>query len=235
MSGPVSKNKATASLLRAHVLFGELPDHQIEHLSTFASLRRIRKGATIFAKGDPGQALFAIQRGTVKISAPLHDGREAMFNLLHEADIFGEIALLDGQPRTADAVAITDCELIAIERRDFLKFVRDEPKAALKLIELLCARLRHASDHFEETVFLDLPTRLARIVLKLVEAEENYKPSEGLAITQRELSQMLGATRESINKMLRAWEGRGWIRLTRGRIVVLARAKIAAAASGEDD
>jgi CRP/FNR family transcriptional regulator, cyclic AMP receptor protein len=84
-----------------------------------------------------------------------------MFNLLHDGDIFGEIALLDGKPRTADAV--TDRELIAIERCDFLRFVHNEPKAALKLIELLCARLRHAAKHLEETVFLDLPTRLAPI------------------------------------------------------------------------
>jgi CRP/FNR family transcriptional regulator, cyclic AMP receptor protein len=232
MSKPVNKKAATSSLLRSHALFGELPVHQIEHLSTFASVRKLRKGATIFAKGDPGQTLFAIQAGTVKISAPALDGREAIFNILHDSDIFGEIALLDGQPRTADAVAITNCELIAIERRDFLKFVRDEPKAALKLIELLCARLRRASEHFEETVFLDLPTRLARILLRLANNPENRREIENISITQREISQMLGATRESINKQLRRWEQRKWIRLERGHVILLAHAKIEAVANG---
>jgi CRP/FNR family transcriptional regulator, cyclic AMP receptor protein len=232
MSKPVNKKGATASLLRSHALFGELPDHQIENLSAFASVRKQRKGATIFAKGDSGQALFAIRAGTVKISAPALDGRETIFNILHDGDIFGEIALLDGQPRTADAVAITDCELIAIERRDFLKFVRDEPKAALKLIELLCARLRRASEHFEETVFLGLPSRLARILLRLANNPENPRKIENISITQREISQMLGATRESINKQLRRWEHRNWIRLERGHIILIAHAQIEAIASG---
>jgi CRP-like cAMP-binding protein len=219
-----------SALLRAHVIFGGLTHDDIDQICRFTSSRTLSRGNTIFAKGDPGHALFAIRSGVVKISAPSPDGREAIFNLLHSGDIFGEIALLDGYPRTADAIAVTDCELIAIERRDFLKFVHEEPSVALKLIELLCKRLRHASKHFEETVFLNLTTRLARLLLKLAEDRMDSTNTEGLAITQRELSQMLGATRESINKHLRVWEQRQWIRIERGHIILLARDQMEAVA-----
>lgn len=155
-----------------------------------------------------------------------------MFNLLHPGEIFGEIALLDGRPRTADAMAMTDCELTVIERRDFLAFVHGEPNVALQLIALLCERLRIASEHYEEVVFLDLPTRLARILLQLADQTEAGAAEPKLKITQREISQMLGSTRESVNKQLRAWSKRGVIALERGGIVVYRLATLAAIAGG---
>jgi CRP-like cAMP-binding protein len=171
----------------------------------------------------------------VKITVPSIDGREAMFNVLHAGEIFGEIALLDGQPRTADVVTLTDTELMVIERRDFLSFVHSEPKVALKLIEFLCARLRFASEHFEEVVFLNLPTRLARTLIRLEETEEGpaVEPRK-LAITQQQLSLMLGVTRESINKQLSAWAKRSLIRLERGGIAVLDRTSLRAVAERQE-
>ncbi len=219
-------------LLRTHGVFGALAPQQIARLSAFARTQMAKSGTRIFAKGDPGDALFAVCAGTVKITVPLVDGREAMFNLLGPGEIFGEIALLDGQPRTADAVAMTDCELMVIERRDFLSFVYSEPKVALKLIELLCARLRAASEHFEEVVFLHLPVRLARILLRLAEQDGEVAVRRKLAVTQRELSHMLGTTRESINKLLRIWVQRKWIGLERGGLFVLAPDALAALAGG---
>lgn len=208
------------ALLRGHPVFGALlPDH-LERLCSYATTRHVAAGITLFAKGDPGNALFAIRAGTVKITVPSIDGREAMFNLLHPGEIFGEIALLDGEPRTADAVTMADCEFTVIERRDFLTFVHSEPKVALKLIELLCARLRWASLHLEEVVFLNLPTRLARTLLRLSQDEKSVDGK--LAITQRELSHMLGTTRESVNKQLRAWAKDKWIAIERGGVSVLA-------------
>jgi CRP-like cAMP-binding protein len=125
---------------------------------------------------------------------------------------------------------MTDCEFTVIERRDFLTFVHSEPKVALKLIELLCARLRWASTHFEEVVFLNLPTRLARTLLRL--SQEEKSEHGRLAITQRELSHMLGTTRESVNKQLRAWTKEKWIRLERGGVSVLAPDALAEIAKG---
>ena len=220
------------ALLRSHPVFGALEQAQLERLVSYARTRRVASGTTIFAKGDPGTALFAVRAGTVKITVPSPDGREAMFNLLHAGEIFGEIALLDGQPRTADAVAMTDCDLMVIERREFLTFVHSEPSVAQRLIEFLCARLRIAGEHFEEVVFLNFPARLARILLQLAEQNEAFADQRRLKITQREISQMLGSTRESVNKQLRAWAKRKWIALERGGIVVLRLAALAAVAGG---
>jgi CRP-like cAMP-binding protein len=231
-AGAARSHAQTLSLLHNHPVFGALSPDQLARLCAYATTRGVPAGATLFSKGDPGTALFAIRAGTVKITVPSVDGREAMFNLLHPGEIFGEIALLDGQPRTADAVAMTDCEFTVIERRDFLTFVHSEPKVALKLIELLCARLRWASTHFEEVVFLNLPTRLARTLLRL--SQEEASPEGKLAITQRELSHMLGTTRESINKQLRAWARAKWISLERGGARVLAPAALAEIAKGAD-
>jgi CRP-like cAMP-binding protein len=216
-------------------VFGGLESSQLNRLGTYARTRRVRGGATIFVKGDPGTALFAVSAGTVKITVPSVDGREAMFNLLHAGKIFGEIALLDGQPRTADAVAMTDCDLMVIERRDFLTFVHNEPTVALRLIELLCARLRWASEHLEEVVFLNLPARLARLLLRLSDQNGGMADKPRLKITQREISHMLGSTRESVNKQLRAWTKRKWISLERGGIVLLGRDALAGVAAGATD
>jgi CRP-like cAMP-binding protein len=213
-------------------VFGALAIDQLERLCAYATTRTVPAGVTLFAKGDPGAALFAVRAGTVKITVPSVDGREAMFNLLHAGEIFGEIALLDGEPRTADAVTMTDCEFTVIERRDFLTFVHAEPKVALKLIELLCARLRWASTHFEEVVFLNLPTRLARTLLRL--SQDEATADGRLAITQRELSHMLGTTRESVNKQLRAWSREKWLSLERGGIRVLDAKALGEIAKGGD-
>ena len=208
------------ALIAKHPLFGALQATQLQRLVAYAKRRKVRAGRVLFNKGDPGNALFAIRAGTIKITAPSSDGREAVFNILTEGEVFGEIALLDGQPRTADAVAISDCDLVVIERRDFLALVETDPKIALKLIELLCARLRWSSEHFEEVVLLKLPARLARTLLRLVRAQPAKDGDIELKITQRELSQILGTTRERINRELSAWATRKWIALKRGRLVV---------------
>jgi CRP/FNR family transcriptional regulator, cyclic AMP receptor protein len=221
-------------LLQSHPVFGALAPTQIKQLGLLARPRRIVSGTTLFVKGDPGTALFAVVSGTVKITVPSIDGREATFNLLHAGDIFGEIALLDGQPRTADAVAASDCELMVIERRDFLGFVHGEPKVAMKLIELLCARLRVAGVREEELVFLNLRARLARLLLRLLE-ENAATDKNRLSITQQKISEILGATRESVNKHLQIWARRKVIALKRGSILVLAPRALAALVSGDDD
>ena len=218
------------SVLQKHPIFGEIGEERIKQLCAFATVRKVQAGITIFTKGDPGTALFAVRQGTVKISVPAIDGREAVFNVLREGEIFGEIALLDGQPRTADAVALSDCELMVIDRRDFLAFVQSEPRVAMRLIELLCARLRFASEHMEEMFFLDLPTRLARALLRLSERDAGQSPDGRIAITQQEISRIVGITRESANKLLRKWAKCGLVKLERGAVRVVDRPGIAALA-----
>ena len=221
------------ALLKQHSVFGVLAPTQLAELGTYAVPQRVKAGLTIFSKGDPGTTLLAISRGSVKISTLAPGGRQAVFNILKDGDIFGEIALLDGRPRTADAIALTDCELMIIQRRDFLRFVDNEPKVALKLIELLCSRLRIASEHFEEMVFLSLPARLARTLLRLSDTGGPASRSK-VAITQQGIGQIAGMTREHANKHLRAWAKQRWVRLERGGIVVLAPQALATIAVLED-
>jgi CRP/FNR family transcriptional regulator, cyclic AMP receptor protein len=228
------RRAAGIALLRNHQVFSALTLAQIEQLVSMARPRRIASGTTLFAKGDPGKELFAVVSGIIKITVPSIDGREATFNLHHAGDLFGEIALLDGQPRSADAIAATDCELMVIERLDFLGFVRGEPKVAMKLIELLCARLRVAGAREEEVVFLNLPARLARLLLRLLEVNAAVADENRLSITQQKISDILGATRESVNKHLQIWARRRVIALKRGAILVLAPRALAALVSGGD-
>ncbi len=229
----VVRSPDKVALLKRHPLFGVLGDNHLARLAACATTRRVKRGATIFDKGDDGTSLFAVSAGTVKISAPSADGREALFNLMRGGEIFGEIALLDGQPRTAGAVAMTDCDLMVIERRDFLAFVLDHPEVAIKLIESLCARMRLVSQRLEEALLLNLPTRLAKTLLWLAAHAGSDAPNGKLAITQLEISQMVGMSRESTNKQLRAWTKRKWVRLERGGIVVLDSQALAAVADAE--
>jgi CRP/FNR family cyclic AMP-dependent transcriptional regulator len=190
----------------------------------------------IFTRGDPGTSLLAICSGTVKISVPSTPGdRGAVFNLITEGGIFGEIALLDGLPRTADATAISDCELLVIERRDFVPLIHERPEIALKLIEVLCGRLRHTTKQLEDIMFLDLPGRLAKTLLQLAATSTLAPRGRRIALTQRHLSDIIGISRESTNKQLRTWQQQKWILLERGGIVILAPDALAAIASKAND
>jgi CRP/FNR family transcriptional regulator, cyclic AMP receptor protein len=209
------------SVLRKHPYFADLEPDAFDQLCRYAKHITVKRGATIASKGDPGTSLFAVISGTVKISVSSPDGRNAILNLIGPGEIFGEVALLDGQSRTADAIANTNCELFIIDRRDFIPFVRSQPALAMKLIELLCARLRWTSDQVEQVILQDLPGRLASALLRLTERHKAVQGGRTIAITQQEISEMVGMTRESINKQLRAWAGRHWVRLEHGAIVVL--------------
>jgi CRP-like cAMP-binding protein len=174
--------------------------------------------------------------GTVKISISSADGRSAIFNLVGAGEIFGEIALLDGLARTADVIANTNCELFVIDRREFIPFVRSQPALAMKLIELLCTRLRWTSDQVEQIILQNLPGRLASALIRLTEKHKSAAGDRTIAITQQEISEMVGMTRESINKQLRAWATRNWVRLEHGAIVILnAEALQTLAEAGSND
>src|SRR3954470_5879451 len=164
---PAERTRDRLSLLRNHPLFQDLPGPVIEHLGSYMKTRKVARGATIFAKGDPGTGLMGVLTGSVKVSVASAEGKDIVLNIFREGEIFGEIALLDGRPRTADAIAMSDCELIVIERRDFIPLIRTRPDVALRLIEVLCARIRHTSEQVEDVLFLDAPARLAKTLLWL--------------------------------------------------------------------
>lgn len=152
-----------------HPIFGILGPELLNQLRARARVRNVARGTTVFAKGDPGSSLFAILEGQMKVISHSAEGKYAVFNLLIAGDIFGEIALLDGGERTADVVAVTDCKLLVIERRDFLPLAHSRPDISQKLIEVLCQRLRNTSRQVEEVMFLDLSTKLARTLLRLAD------------------------------------------------------------------
>jgi CRP/FNR family cyclic AMP-dependent transcriptional regulator len=226
------------AVLRKHPYFCDLDPEAFDQLCRYARHSTLRRGATICSKGDPGNSLFAVISGTVKISTSSADGRSAIFNLIGPGEIFGEIALLDGQARSADATANTNCEIFVIDRREFLPFVRSQPALAMKFIELLCARLRWTSDQVEQIILQNLPGRLASALIRLTEKHKTEPTGRTIAITQQEISEMVGMTRESINKQLRAWATRKWVRLEHGAIVVLDAKPLQAlaeAGSGNED
>ena len=209
------------SVLRKHPIFCDLDADAFEQLGRYAKPATLKRGATIFSKGDPGNSLIAVISGTVKISISSPDGRNAILNLIGPGEIFGEVAVLDGQARTADAIANSNCEIVVIDRREFLPFVKSQPALAMKFIELLCTRLRWTSDQVEEVILQDLPGRLASALIRLTDRHQPAPDCRTIAVTQQEISEMVGMSRESINKQLRAWAARSWVRLEHGAIVVL--------------
>src|SRR6266403_6278891 len=159
--GPRSFSSSKLAVLRKHPMFCDLDPEALDQLCRYAKHSSLKRGATIVSKGDPGNSLVVVVSGTVKISISSPDGRSAILNLIGAGEIFGEVALLDGRARTADATANTNCEIYVIDRRDFIPFVKSQPALAMKLIELLCTRLRWTSDQVEEVILQNLPGRLA--------------------------------------------------------------------------
>ena len=207
--------------IRKHPLLGHMGADVIERLANYAVSKVYKHGAVIFSKGDTGTSVFLVCVGAVKISVPSAGGRNAIFNIINEGEIFGEIAMLDGGTRTADACALTDCELLVIDRREFLPAIVSSSDAAMMLIRMLCSRLRRTSAQVEDTMFLDLPARLARMLLYSQDSAEPVHAGRKVELTRQEIGQTIGMSRESTNKQLRNWESKGWIRLERGAVVVL--------------
>jgi CRP-like cAMP-binding protein len=210
------------SLLRAHPFFKGLDEAVIDWLVPHALSRKLKKGTVLFRKGDPGTKLYAVCAGAVRISSTSDQGSDAILNLIIPGDIFGEIAFLDCGPRTADAIVAEDSEVMVIERHDFIQLLREYPEVSMRLIEILCSRLRRTSEQVEDIIFLGLPHRLAKVLLHLHRRSVADGAPNTIRITQHEISQMIGASRESTNKQLRDWQRRKWLRLERNCVVVLA-------------
>ena len=219
LARPVASSKL--AVLRKHPIFCDLDDEAFDQLCRYAKHTTLKRGATIFSKGDPGNSMIAVITGTVKISVSSAEGRSAILNLIGPGEIFGEMSVLDGQARSADATANTACEIFVIDRREFLPFLRSQPALSMKFIELLCTRLRWTSDQVEQVILQNLPGRLASALIRLTEKHKSSPAGRTIAVTQQEISEMVGMTRESINKQLRAWAARKWVRLEHGAIVVL--------------
>ena len=211
-------------------LFAGLSVDELEGLGTGLRRRPYRKGEVIFLQGDPGTSLYLIETGRVKIVLTSPEGKEFVLTRLGPPEFFGDLALLDGEPRSADAVAEAPSQLLLLRREDFLGYVEARPRVATKLLAVLSRRLRRNAQLLQDAAFLDIPGRLARVILELAEVE-GQPGGAGLVaprLTQAELAGMIGATRESVNKWLRSYERRGLIRCERGLITVLSPAGLRA-------
>ena len=200
------------NLLRKNFLFAELTDAELGELVAHARIERHRAGEVIFGKGSPGQSMMAVVRGSVKMAAPSPDGREVVFNIMTAGEIFGEIAVLDSGERSADAIALTDCELLVVYRRDFIPFLRRHPDLCLTVMSVLCRRLRHTSEQVEDVLFADIGARIVKVLLWLANGPQAAPERAGsgtIRVTQQELGNLVGGSRESVNRQLQAWQKAG--------------------------
>jgi CRP-like cAMP-binding protein len=214
----MAEHRHLVRLLGANAFFASLGAEAVEAIAALCVTRGLDAGEALFLKGDPGDALYALRRGRIRIVTSTDSGRRLTLNILGSGDVFGEIALLDGRPRTADAIAIESCELLMVRRRDFTALLERRPLVAIGVIELLCARLRWMSDRMEESAFLPMPVRLAR---RLVGLSEDY--GSEINVSQEELAVFVGTSRESVNRQLQDWKQKGLVELGRSRIRLVDR------------
>jgi CRP/FNR family transcriptional regulator, cyclic AMP receptor protein len=213
---------AHRELLKRSPLFSCLGDRETDAMLAHANVMRFQAGVEIFAKGDPGNSMMAVLKGRVQISAPSADGRQMVLTIMHEGEVFGEIALLDGKERTADATAMSDCELLVVPRRPFLELLERRPELGVGLLVVLCERLRRTNEQVEDLAFLDLETRIAKTLLRLAYESEGAADGArlGVKISQRALGELVGGSRESVNKHLQDWKRLGIIEVEKGSIVI---------------
>jgi CRP/FNR family transcriptional regulator, cyclic AMP receptor protein len=206
-------------LLEQSPLFAQMDENSRRDLIGQAIPRNFAAGETICRIGDPGGSMMAVLAGTVRISLPTVKGKEIILGDLHTGELFGEIALLDGKPRSANATALTKCELLVLERRNVIPLLQRNPAACLQLMELLCARIRRSDERMADLAFYELPTRLAKLLLGYVTEKAGKEPR--ISLSQTELAEMVGATRENVNRCLRDWQRRGLVKLQDGWTVIL--------------
>jgi CRP/FNR family cyclic AMP-dependent transcriptional regulator len=202
-------------------LFHGLPERIIDKLALAAMSREYDKAERIFSQGDEGDSLYCIVTGRVRLDAVAPNGREVFLNYMYPGDCFGEIAVVDGLPRTAGAGATETTVLLGVHRREFRQLLNDESKLAIHLLQLFCERMRWTTNLFEDSALLEPSARLAKRVLSL--AMLHGRRSDGgleLSISQSDLALFLGISRQVVNYHLHDWRRQGWIDVSRARLVV---------------
>jgi CRP-like cAMP-binding protein len=217
--------------LLASSFFQHMQNEELDEVIGFAVERRVPRGTVIFNKGDDGSSMMAVLVGRVRISAVSADGKEVTLNVIGPGEIFGEIALLDGKPRSADATAQEDTVLMVVERKQFLPFLLKNGPLVERLLAVLCDRLRRTSLVLEEIALFDLPVRLARLLVKLSQDYGRPFPGGGvridLKLSQRDLATLVASSRETVNKQLRGWREAGVVDHAEGYLVVRNTAALA--------
>ncbi len=209
--------------LRGIPFFAGLDAAALDRVAAGTRLRRFRRGETIFHAGDPGDALYVIVSGGVKITLPSETGEEAILATLRPGEVFGELSLLDGAPRSATAAALEPTETVILQRDTFRQLLATEPTIRDHLLVALATELRRLTTHVEDLHFLDVTGRLAKVLLRLVE-EGGVRGSDGHVrlrpLSQSDLAAMVGCTRQSVNRVIGQFTDDRLIRLERDGIVI---------------
>jgi CRP/FNR family transcriptional regulator/CRP/FNR family cyclic AMP-dependent transcriptional regulator len=206
---------SSLDLLRKTPLFAGLPEEELQTLAGRLGKRTFARGMILFHKDSPGQTLYLIESGLVRIFVLSENGQEMTLNIHGPGECFGELSLLDGKPRSAGALALEQTVTYILHRDDFLGCLREHPLLAQRVLELLADRLRHLTAYAECLAFLDVPGRLAAALLDLAERHgtrlDDHTVEIDLRLTQTELATWIGATREMVNRALMVFRDRGWI------------------------
>jgi CRP-like cAMP-binding protein len=211
------------ALLKQIPLFGTFQPADHEQLAGLLRRRNLKKGDVLFRKGDEGTALYIIIKGRMKITVPSKLGDEITLAILSQGDFFGEMALLDSLPRSADATAVEETLLYVLNRSDFLSFLIHNENAVRSILYALSSRLRKTDDFLTEVCFLNISARLARRLLEMSESlihENKPGSSMELKLTQKDLASLLGTTRETINRELKILRDRGIVSTSRNLITI---------------
>ncbi|MBA3824133.1 MAG: Crp/Fnr family transcriptional regulator [Ktedonobacterales bacterium] len=203
--------------------FADLDAPSLEQIAGVMRKRTFRAGEAIFHRDDPGQVLYVIREGRVRIRLTSVEGQEVALAVFGPGDSFGEMAILDSQPRSADAIAIDKVEVFTLQRPDFVEVVRKHPDISVAVMKTLSQRIRQANQMVEDLIFLDVFGRVAKKLLDLsreygVETEDGVKID--LRITQQELASMVGASRESVNKVMGYFTDKHYISTDKHKITI---------------
>jgi CRP/FNR family cyclic AMP-dependent transcriptional regulator len=209
-----------ARLLSKSLLFGALDERARHELAGHARRQSFNIGEPIFHVGASGQSMMVILTGTVRVSLPGPRGKGIILADLPPGELLGEVALLDGKDRSADATALTKCELVVLERRDVVAFLEKRPDVCLKLLELMCARLRKADQRMSDIAFLELSVRLAKVLLDRIGSVSRAGVTPKLSLSQIDLAGMIHANRENVNRCLRDWQRQGIVDLDKRWIII---------------
>jgi CRP-like cAMP-binding protein len=208
------------SILRQTDLLRSAPAEVIDAVATASQLRAFRRGQVMFTRGDPSDTLFVVISGRVKVVVRSADGGELTLTIIQPGGVFGELGVADGGPRSADADALDECQLLLVPLETVQSICAREPSVAQALLNSTTATLRRLTEAASDLVFLDLPRRVAKVLLSLPRGGDGViRP----ALSQEELAHQAGGTRQSINATLRGFERRGWIEV-HDRVVTIKQA-----------
>lgn len=225
---PGTQSRGVLEQLRRVPLFAHLTDAELERIGAVVREKSYPKNSVILFEQDPGDALYLVASGQVKVVLIGEDGREVILAILHEGDFFGEMALIDDQPRSAHVIATADSHLLVLRRDDFYTCLEQTPRIALGLLRALSRRLRRADDTIGGLVLLDVTGRLARLLLEL--ADENDGQVITKRLTHQMIAQMIGSSRETVSRTLRDLSVRGLIQTSRRTLIIKDRSALQALA-----